>query len=224
MFNINTNTGGESGPFLNYKNRAGQGMADGTWYMRSKDGEEWHYEDMTDRFKQGVVADVFATHDGQLGGSLKMGFIKFIDGAAPERHVWASPLNAEQRPSEEKTAQGGFAWQNMVSFRVAIGAGRDALFDVSGWSGYKGVMALIDQMNAGFAANIGKCPLVQYTGFRVEGTGQKRLHVPEFTIGSWVDRPDCLTPDAPQVAQAAPEVAPEPTPAPAASGAAAGGF
>lgn len=217
MFNINTSTGGESGPFLNFKNRAGVGMGDGTWYLRSKDGDEWHYEDMTSRFNQGFVADVYATHDGQLGGSLAMGFIKFNEGSAPERHIWASPMAQEKRRSEEKTATGGMAWQNLVNFRVAIGGGESALFDVNGWSGYKGVMALIEQMNAGFAENMGKAPMVIYKGFRVEGSGQKRLHVPEFEITQWVDVPDCLKPDAPSIATNA---TPAETPAPAAVAAA----
>jgi hypothetical protein len=206
MFSIPTNTGGESGPFFCYKQRAGQGMADGSWYMRKKDGDDWYYEDMTDRFKGGIVADIFATHDGQLGGSLKLGFVKFMEGQAPERHWFASPLAAEQRRSETKNAGGGFEWQNAVSFRVAVGGGESALFDVTGWGGYKGVMSMIEAMNAGFAGNMGKCPVVQYTGFRTEGTGTKRMHVPEFSIAQWVDRPPCLTPDAPQIAQAAPEV------------------
>ena len=213
MFNINTNTGGESGPFFNYKNRAGQGMADGSWYLRSKDGDDWHYEEMTGVFNNGIIADIYATHDGQLGGSLKLGFIKFNEGAAPDRHIWASPMQQEQRKSEAKTAQGGYEWQNLVNFRVAIGGGRSALFDVNGWSGYKGVMALIDQMNSGFAANVGKAPLVKYTGFRVEGSGTKRLHVPEFTIAQWVDLPDCLKADAPTIATAAPAAQPAQAPA-----------
>lgn len=210
MFNINTSTGGESGPFLNYKNRAGAGMGDGTWYMRSKDGDDWHYEDMTAKFNTGFVADIYATHDGQLGGTLKLGFIKFNDGAAPDRHIWASPLQDEPRRSDEKTATGGMAWQNLVNFRMAVGGGGTALFDVNGWSGYKGVMALIAEMNKGFSENIGKAPLVQYTGFRVEGSGQKRLHVPEFKIAQWVDVPDCLKADAPAISTSAqPEKATE---------------
>lgn len=224
MFNIPTSTGGESGPFLCYKQRAGKGMGDGTWYLRSKDGDDWHYTDMTDAFKTGFVADVFATHDGQLGGTLKLGFIKFTEGQAPDRHWFASPLAAEPRRSEEKTAQGGFMWQNAVTFRIAIGGGESASFDVNGWGGYKGVMGMIDQMNAGFAANVGKCPLVQYTGFRVEGSGTKRLHVPEFKIPKWVDRPACLTPDAPAIAQAEPEQPPAPAPQPAAATAGADQF
>ena len=214
MFTINTNTGGESGPFLNYKNRAGQGMGDGTWYLRSKDGEAWHYEDMTERFKQGFVADIYATHDGQLGGSLKLGYIKFNEGSAPERHIWASPMQDEPRRSEEKTAGGGYAWQNLVTFRMAVGGGQDVLFDVNGWSGYKGVMGLIEQMNQGFANNVGKCPLVQYTGFRVEGAGQKRLHVPEFVIPQWVDIPECLKAETPAISTAAAPDTPAPVPTP----------
>lgn len=226
MFNINTDTGGAKGPFLNYKNRAGQGMGDGTWYMRTKTGDDWSYDDMTERFKKGFVADVFATHDGQLGGSLQLGFIKFNEGSAPERHIWATPLAEEKRRSEEKTDGGGFAWQNLVNFRVAIGDGADALFDVNGWSGYKGVMDLIRQMNEGFEANVGLCPVIQYTGFRTEGTGQKRLHVPEFTLATWVARPDCLKSDTPAIATQPPaETAPAPTPAQApAEAATAGGF
>lgn len=218
MFNIDTDTGGAKGPFINFKNRAGQGMGDGTWYMREKDGDDWHFTDMTEILKGGVVADIFATHDGQLGGSLQMGYIKFPaegSGGNVERKWWASPLAREARPDEGKTAQGGFEWQNIVNFRVAIGGGRDALFDVSGWSGYKGVMALIEAMNGGFSANLGKCPVFQYTGFRVEGQGTKRLHVPEFAVAQWVDRPACLTPAAPTI-QTQQEEAPAPTPQPAA--------
>lgn len=215
MFAIDTgNTDGPRGPFLSYKQRAGQGMGDGSWYLREKDGEEWSYSDMTETMRGGVVADIFATHDGQLGGSLQMGYIKFNEGSAPDRAWWASPLKSEPRPDESKTPGGGFAWQNIISFRVAIGGGRDAQLDVSGWGGYKGMTALVGLLNQGFASNIGKCPLIQYTGFRVEGSGAKRLHVPEWTVAQWVDRPACLTPDAPQI-EAAPAEAPTPAPAPA---------
>lgn len=199
MFKIDTDTGGARGPFLNYKQRAGQGMPDGSWYLRSKDGEDWHYTDLTDAFRQGFVFDVFATHDGQLGGSLKIGFIKFNEGAAPERSWWSSPLQKEDRPDESKNAQGGFLWQNNVAVRVAIGGGEDAQLEVSGWGGYKGIMGGIELLNNGFADNIGKSPLVAYTGFRVEGSGSKRLHVPEFKVVKWVDRPDCLKSDAPSI-------------------------
>ena len=221
MFFIPTDTGGEKGPFLQYKQRAGQGMGDGTWFMREKDGDDWQYSDMTDAFKAGFVADVFATHDGELGGSLKMGFIQFYDGKAPDRNWWKSPLHAEPRPSEDKNADGAFLWQNAVAFRVAIGGGKTALFDVSGWGGYKGVMGLLDLMNKGFEANVGNCPLVQYTGFRVEGSGKTRLHVPEFKIAQWVARPDSLKADTPQIAQAEPEQ-PQPEPAPKAEAVPAG--
>lgn len=212
MFHIPTDTGGDKGPFFQYKQRAGQGMADGSWYLREKDGDDWHYTDMTNAFKGGIVADVFATHDGELGGTLKMGFIKFTEGKAPDRFWWKSPLHAEQRPDEGKNSDGAFEWQNAVSFRVAIGGGKSASFDVTGWGGYKGVMGLLEQMNKGFAANVGNCPLVQYTGFRTEGSGKTRLHVPEFTIAKWVPRPECLKPEAPEIGAAA---SPAPTEQPA---------
>ena len=216
MFHIDTgNSDGPRGPFLSYKQRAGQGMGDGSWYLREKDGEEWSYTDMTDTMRNGVVADIFATHDGQLGGTLQLGYIKFNEGSAPDRSWWASPLKSEPRPDDSKTPSGGFAWQNIMSFRVAIGGGRDAQLDVSGWGGYKGMTALIGLLNQGFADNIGKCPLIQYTGFRVEGSGAKRLHVPEWTVAQWVDRPACLKPEAPQIAPAPAETAPAPAPNPA---------
>lgn len=206
MFSIDTGSSdGPRGPFLSYKQRAGQGMADGSWYLRERDGDDWSYSDMTEAMKNGVVADIFATHDGQLGGTLQMGYIKFNEGSAPDRAWWASPLKSEQRPDESKNAGGGFAWQNAMSFRAAIGNGRDAQLDVTGWGGYKGMTALIDLLNSGFAANIGKCPVIQYTGFRVEGTGSKRLHIPEWAVLGWVDRPVCLTPETPTIA-------PDPTP------------
>jgi len=201
MFEIDTGAGsGAKGPFLNYKQRAGQGMGDGTWFLREKEGDSWSYTDMTAGFSKGFVADIFATHDGQLGGTLQLGFIRFYEGKAPDRHVFASPLKAEQRRDESKTAQGGYEWQNLVSFRMAIGAGRDALFDVSGWGGYKGVAAMLKNINAGLFANVGMCPIVQYTGFRMEGTGTKRMHVPEFAIAKWVPRPDCLKSAPPMIA------------------------
>lgn len=212
MFKIDTGVGGESGPFLRYKNRAGSGMADGTWYLTEIDGDNKTFTDMTDTMKNGIVLDIFATHDGQLGGTLKIGFINFeTPDGKPNRAWWASPLAAEQRPDESKTGMGSYAWQNAVSVRCAIGGGRAATFDVTGWSGFKGVSELIQALNAGFAGNIGKCPVVQYTGFRTEGQGTKRLHVPEWTVAQWVDRPACLTPDAPQIAPAPAE---QPAPAP----------
>jgi hypothetical protein len=216
MFKIDTNVGGESGPFLNYKNRAGQGMPDGSWYLREKQGDDSRYTDMTATMRGGIVADIFATPEGQLGGTLKIGYVKFNDNSAPDRHWWRTPLASEPRPNEAKNSEGSYDWQNAVAFRAAIGGGKSALFDVSGWSGYKGVMEMINLMNGGFASNIGKCPMVQYTGFRVEGTGKTRLHVPEFVIAKWVDRPACLMPEAPQVSvgfAAAPQPAPQPAPA-----------
>lgn len=220
MFQIDASVGGESGPFLSYKNRAGQGMPDGSWFLREKDADDWHYTDMTDRFKSGFVFDLFATHAGELGGTLKLGYIKFNEGAAADKRFWSSPLKSEPRPDESKTALGSFVWQNLATVRVAVGGGNDALFDVAGWSGYKGVMSLLQDMNGGFAGNVGKCPLVKYTGFRVEGQGNKRLHVPEFSIASWVDRPACLRSDAPVIQATpapAPAAAPAPTPAPVAA-------
>lgn len=203
MLKIDTGTSdGPSGPFLSYKQRAGQGMGDGSWYMREKDGDDWSYSDMTETMKNGIVADIFATHAGELGGSLQMGYIKFNDGSAPDRSWWQSPLRSEQRPDETKAPGGGFAWQNIISFRVAIGGGRDAQMDVSGWGGYKGMTALIGMLNNGFADNVGKCPVIQYTGFRTEGTGAKRMHVPEWRVAQWVDRPECLKPDTPAIATA----------------------
>ncbi len=204
---------GPKGPFLSYKQRAGQGMPDGSWYMREQDGDDWSYTDMTEVMKKGVVADIFATPQGDLGGTLQMGYIKFNEGSAPDRFWWKSPARAEPRPDESKTPQGGFAWQNIMSFRVAIGGGRDAQLDVSGWGGYKGMTGLIALINQGMAQNIGKCPVIQYTGFHVEGSGQKRLHVPEWSIPKWFDRPACLTPEAPTIANAPAEQAPAPEPA-----------
>lgn len=225
MFTIETGAdgGGSKGPWISYKPKgsAKHGMPYKSWALRTKN--EAGGSDIT-RFttieNPGIVLDIYAK-GGQLCGSLKFGWSKSDGetGKAPERRWWASVLKAEQRPDESKTAQGGYVWRNALSVRAAIGGGNTVTWEDEGWGGYKGFSALIKDINAGFAANEGLCPMIRCTGYVDEGSGNSATSVPQFTIVKWVPQPDCLKADAPQISAAPPapaSTAPTaPTPAPA---------
>lgn len=227
MFAIDTGAdgGGSKGPWISFKPKgsAKHALPYKAWAMRTKTEAGSEIERFTGIENPGVVLDIYAK-GGELCGSLKLGWSK-SDGEvnkAPERRWWASVLRAEQRPDESKTAQGGYVWRNALSVRCAIGGGKAATWEDEGWGGYKGFSALIKQINAGFEANEGLCPMVRCTGYVDEGSGNSATSVPLFEIVQWVPRPDCLKEDAPMIAaasqpQAAPQPAPAATPAPAAA-------
>lgn len=218
MFAIDTGAdgGGSKGPWISFKPKgsAKHGLAYKSWTLRDKTDTGSTITAFAGMTNPGVVLDMYAK-GGQLCGTLKLGFSKSdgTAGIAPERRWFQSPLRAEQRPDETKKAAGGFTWSNALSVRVAVGGGATATWEDDGWGVYKGFSALVKQLNAGFAANEGLCPMVRCIGYVDEGSGQNSTSVPQFEILKWVPRPDCLKEDAPQVAVAATAPAPAATPA-----------
>ena len=67
------------------------------------------------------------------------------------------------------------------------------------------------------AANVGKLPVLEYTGSKLEKIGKGTTRIPSFNIVSWIERPAGM--DANEVEQPAPtpKAAPAPAPAPAKS-------
>lgn len=219
MFEIDTGAegGGSKGPWISFKPKgsAKHGLGYKSWALREKTETGSTIAKFTTVENPGIVLDIYAK-GGQLCGSLKLGWSKSDGeiGKAPERRWNASPLRSEQRPSEEKTAQGGYVWRNALSVRAAIGGGKTVTWEDEGWGGYKGFSALIKAINAGFAANEGLCPMIRCTGYADEGSGNNSTFVPLFEIVKWVPRPACLAEETPTI-DAAPPVTPQPAAQPA---------
>lgn len=227
MFNIDTGAdgGGSKGPWISFKPKGSSkhGLPWKSWALRSKTDSGSTINRFTTIESPGIVLDVYVK-GGELCGSLKLGWSKSDGtvGQAPERRWWPSVTQAQPRPDESKTAQGGYVWRNSLSIRCAIGGGQAATWEDEGWGGYKGFSALIKQVNAGFAQNEGLCPMIRCTGYVDEGSGNSATSVPTLEIVKWVPRPECLREDAPQIVDAqptpaqtpAPQPAPQPAPAP----------
>lgn len=205
MFEIDTGAdgGGSKGPWISFKPKGSSkhGLPWKAWALREKTETGSTITRFMGMENPGVVLDIYVK-GAELCGSLKLGWSKSDGetGKAPERRWWASVLRSEQRPDESKTAQGGYVWRNSLHVRCAIGGGKTATWEDEGWGGYKGFSALIKQINAGFAANEGLCPMVRCTGYADEGSGNSATSVPLFEIVKWVPRPDCLKEDAPTIA------------------------
>jgi hypothetical protein len=80
-----------------------------------------------------------------------------------------------------------------------------AEFSANGAGSNMGLEGLWKQVQAQAADNVGKLPVVEYTGSRAEKVGKGSTRVPEFTVTGWVARPAAMQEGA------APEV---PAPAP----------
>jgi hypothetical protein len=89
-----------------------------------------------------------------------------------------------------------------------------AEFSANGAGANMGLESLYKQVQAQAGANLGKLPVVEYTGSRPEKVGKGSTRVPEFTVTGWVARPAALQ----EGAAAEPEFsAPTPTAKPAPS-------
>jgi hypothetical protein len=99
-----------------------------------------------------------------------------------------------------------------VFFNKSMGL---AEFSANGAGANMGLEGLWKQVQAQAGANVGKLPVVEYTGSRPEKVGKGSTRVPEFTVTGWVARPAALQEGA---AQAEPEFsAPAPIAKPAPS-------
>ena len=227
MFAIDTgaSASGSKGPWVSFKPKgsAKHGFGYKTWTMREKTDTGSQITKFDAMEQHGVVLDIYALN-GELCGSLKLGWCKSDGqtGTAPERRWWQTPLRAEPRPDESKTAQGGFVWRNSMSVRVAVSQTTAVTWEDEGWGVYSGFSELVKMLNEQFAANIGKCPMVRCIGYAETGKGSGLTFVPQFEIVKWVERPAILKEDAPAIAaDPAPAAAPAAQPTQAAQPAAA---
>jgi hypothetical protein len=221
MFAIDTGAteGGAKGPWISFtaKGSATHGLRPESWKLRTKTENGSTTAAFPPMTESGVVLDIYA-QGGHLQGTLKLGHMK--DGETmPERRWWPSALHSQARPDESKSEGGGFAWRNALSVRVATSPTETATWEDAGWGVYLGFSnAIKNLINPGFAANIGKCPMIRCIGYVKQGSGQKATSIPQFEIVKWVDRPACLVEDAPQIALAPAPVAPPAPPQPVSAG------
>jgi hypothetical protein len=91
-----------------------------------------------------------------------------------------------------------------------------AEFSANGAGANMGLEGLWKQVQAQAGANVGKLPVVEYTGSRPEKVGKGSTRVPEFTVTGWVARPAALQEGAaqaePEFSAPAPSAKPAPTP------------
>jgi hypothetical protein len=175
-----------------------------SWVLRGKDESGHKFEKNVPAFANGCVMDL---------DTLKLGWEREgID--RPERRWNPSLAQAMPRPSDEKKPTGGYVWTNALSVRVALGGGETATWEQGQWAAYEGFSRLAQQINEQIGMNQGKLPLVKQSDVEKIKLGNGNANVPVFEIVKWVDRPDSLKSDAPQIAVSSePAPAPEPTPA-----------
>ena len=93
-----------------------------------------------------------------------------------------------------------------------------AEFSANGAGANMGLEGLWKQVQAQAGANVGKLPVVEYTGSRPEKVGKGSTRVPEFNVTGWVARPAALQEGAaaePEFSAPAPVAKPAPSkPAP----------
>ena len=91
-----------------------------------------------------------------------------------------------------------------------------AEFSANGAGANMGLEGLWKQVQSQAGANVGKLPVVEYTGSRPEKVGKGSTRVPEFNVTGWVARPAALQEGAaqaePEFSAPAPVAKPAPTP------------
>jgi hypothetical protein len=206
MFQIDTGNsgGGSAGPWMAWSSN-GSAMKEikaMSWVLRGKD-EGGKFERNIPAFEAGAIIDL---------DTLKLGWER--EGLdRPERRWNPTLAQAMPRPSEEKKATGGYVWTNALSVRVALGKGEVATWEQGQWAAYEGFARLAKQINAQIGANKGKLPMIKQTGVEKIKLGNGTANIPLLEIVKWVDRPDSLAADAPQIS-IAPSAPPAPPPPP----------
>jgi len=76
-----------------------------------------------------------------------------------------------------------------------------------------GMETLYKQCSDQHAANVGKLPVVEYTGSRMEKIGKGTTRIPNFTLTGWIARPAGMDAQTPPIDEFDPFPAPVPAPA-----------
>lgn len=137
--------------------------------------------------------------------SLKTGWGKISEGAAPEWSWDERPGVKGQQPSPEHKR--GF------SVMVYLKSYGWREWTTTGSGPKMGLEAVWPAIHNGAGSNAGKVAKVKYNGAVAQAIGKGQTRVPQFELVGWADRPEGETP----AAAPAPAPAPEPAPAPAAS-------
>ena len=205
MFTIDTGeTGGSQGPWLNWTSNGSmqKQLQAKSWALRGKDENDEKFEHNVPAFETGCVLDL---------DTLQLGWMKDGgQGQAPIKQWNAHFSQATQRPDDSKKISGAYAWSAALSIRCAIGEGRAATWEQASFGAYDAFSKLSKQISAEWAekSQNGKLlPLVKQTGVETQQLKSGASNKPILSVVQWVERPDCLKADAPQIATAA--VAPE---------------
>lgn len=181
-----------------------KGFPPKSWVMRGKDENDEKFERVVDAFATGCVMDL---------DTLQLGWMK--DGAAgqaPEKRWNPNVSQATQRPDESKKQSGAYAWSAALSVRCAIGGGQAATWEQAAFGAYNAFSKLAKQISAEWSekSQNGKLlPLVKQTGVETQVLKSGLSNKPVLEVVQWVERPDCLKDDAPNIATAAPEPKPQ---------------
>lgn len=196
-FDFDTGSSGSEGPWIQWSAR---GTLDGaiaprTFLLRTSDGKEPFAG-----FERGVVLDI---------ANMKTGWCR-SEGTAgvPPEWRWNPTLSTFQpRPDDQ--------WKKGFSIPCAINKTESATWEQSGAAAWNAFVAIVPEIQSGPTSE-GKLPMVKVTGVRVEKYARGSTAIPTLEIVKWVDRPECLTADAANIAtnEPAPKTTAKPAPAP----------
>lgn len=216
MFAIDTgNEGGSKGPWMSWTSNgsAMKGFAPKSWVLRGRDQNDEKFEHVIPAFVNGCILDL---------DTLQLGWMK--DGAtgqAPEKRWNPTVSQATPRPDESKKPSGAYAWSQALSIRCAIGGGQAATWEQASFGAYDAFSKLAKQISAewGDKSQNGRLlPLVKQTGIETQQLKSGASNKPILQVVDWVERPNCLKDDAPQIATTpAPAANPAPAPQPQAA-------
>lgn len=196
MFVIDTTSsgGGSQGPWMRWTSEgsARKRLEPESWALREKDEYGNAVETNVPAFKNGCVLDL---------DSLKLGWERETGpNSMPERRWSASVAKVDPRPDESKKASGSFAWSQALSVRCAIGGGKAATWEQSGFGAYEAFMRVARQIQAEWpthSQNGTLLPLIVQTGVDHIKLKSGSSAVPVLSVSKWVPRPDCLKDGAP---------------------------
>lgn len=180
------NGGGDYAPYVKYNSKASR------WYTKGENGE---VEIPNPTF----VADM---------PNIKTGWLRFVEGMAPER-VWDESLSSPAaRPSENHKR--GF----LLTLFSPKSFGGKGVVELSSSSMHlcAAINDLYDAYEKDAGANAGKLPVVSCTGSTAMKDKMGTNYRPTFEITKWVDRPKELSGEgnapAPAPQAAPPKAAP----------------
>lgn len=187
-FDIDAGQTGGGGPFISW---SAKGTEDAvidprSFYLRGENGKE----DVTERFKKGVVFDITQLKTGWQHSSGQ-------SGVAPTWKWNDSIKTMMPKPGDD--------YKKGFSIPVALGKDKKAVWEQAGAGAFQALTELAPKIKAGAATNKGLLPLVQMTGAEVIKFSVGSTNYPILEVVKWVPAPPCLTDD----------IATEPEPAPA---------